>query len=136
MAKRAMLKVQPGLQRRMVLFWMLQAFVATFLTCLVTIGWTFFYVNPTLAGYANIFVRPALAISAVVGFVVSCLAGLFYSRRVAGPVYRLKAVIDEVLEGKKPEIVVLRRHDELKDLTASLNKLLLRFQQTRNNTAF
>ena len=123
MAKRKVLRIQPGLQRRMILFWMLQAFVATFFTCLVTIGWALFYTNPTLAGYTNIFVKPALLISAVVGFVVSCLAGLFYSRRIAGPVCRLKMMIDEVVEGKTPGTVALRRYDELKDLAASLNRL-------------
>jgi len=125
-----MLRIHPGLQKRMIIFWMLQAFMATFLTCLITIAWTFFYINPTLAAYSNLFVRPALIISAVVGFVISCLAGFFYSHRIAGPVYRLKSTIDEVLEGKSPGVIVLRRYDELKDLAASLSKLLHHFQQT------
>ena len=135
MTKRTILRIQPGFQRRMILFWMLQAFVVTFFTCLITIGWTFFYINPTLSGYTTIFVRPALLISAVVGFVISCLAGLFYSHRIAGPIYRFKNTIDEVLEGKSPGIIVLRRHDELKDLATSLNKLLQHFQQTPKNKA-
>jgi len=118
----------------MILFWMLQALAVTVSTYLITIGWTFFSTNPTLAGYVRVFVRPALLIAAVVGFLISCLAGLIYSHRIAGPIYRMKNMIDEVLQGKPPGIIVLRRHDELKDLAASLNRLFQHFQQTpRNN---
>ncbi|HAH31671.1 MAG TPA: hypothetical protein DCL44_05090 [Elusimicrobia bacterium] len=131
MIKRTVLWIQPGFQKRMILFWMLQAVIVTSLTYFITIGWTVFRTNPTLAGYINVFVRPALLISAVLGFIISCIAGLIYSHRIAGPVYHMKNTIDDVLEGKSPGIIVLRRHDELKDLAASLNKLLQHFQQTQ-----
>jgi signal transduction histidine kinase len=114
----------------MIFFWVLQAAVVTFSTYMITIGWIVFYTNPTLAGYINVFVRPALLISGAVGFIISCLAGLIYSHRMAGPIYRFKTTIDEVLEGKSPSIIVLRQHDEMKDLASSLNKLLQHFQLT------
>lgn len=133
MPERTILRVQPGLQKRMVLFWMLQAFVITFFTCLITIGWAFFYTNPTVASYTKVIVRPALFISTVVAFVISILAGLFYSRRIAGPVYHIKHAIDDVLEGNPPQIITLRRHDELKDLASSINKLFQRFPQAPQN---
>jgi len=129
MIKRTTLWIQPGFQRRMIIFWMLQALGVMASTYVITISWTVYYTNPTLAGYVNVFVRPALLISAAVGFVISCLAGLIYSHRIAGPVYRIKNTIDEALEGKSAGIIVLRRYDELKDLATSLNKLLQRFQQ-------
>lgn len=130
MIKRTVLWIQPGFQKRMILFWMLQSLVVTALTYLITIGWTVSHTNPTLAGYINFFVRPALLISAGVGFVISCLAGLVYSHRIAGPIYRFKSTIDDALEGKVPGIIVLRKYDELKDLATSLNKLLQHVQQT------
>ena len=126
MIKRMMLHIQPGFQKRLMLFWMLQAFAITFFTCLAIIVWAFFYTNPTLASYTKIIVRPALYISAAVAFIVSALAGLFYSLRIAGPVYHIKHAIDRVLEGGEPELIVLRRHDELKDLATSINKLIQR----------
>lgn len=129
MTKRTILWIQPGFQKRLILFWMLQALAVTASTYLITIGWTVYHTNPTLAGYINVFVRPALLISAVVGFLISCLAGLLYSHRIAGPVYRIKNTIDEVLEGKSPAVIVLRKHDELKDLAMSLNRLLQHFQR-------
>ncbi|MFA6434733.1 MAG: methyl-accepting chemotaxis protein [Elusimicrobiales bacterium] len=133
MIKRTILWVQPGFQKRMILFWTLQALVVTFLTYAITIGWTVYSTNPTLAGYIRVFVRPALLVSAAVGFLISCLAGLIYSHRIAGPVYRFKNVIDSVLAGNAPEIIVLRRYDELKDLGESLNKLLQHFAPARKN---
>ncbi|HAT72023.1 MAG TPA: hypothetical protein DCS63_04330 [Elusimicrobia bacterium] len=136
MIKRMMLHIQPGFQKRLMLFWMLQAFAITFFTCLVTIGWAFFYTNPTLASYTRIIVRPALYISAAVAFMVSALAGLFYSLRIAGPVYHIKHAVDRVLEGGEPELILLRRHDELKDLATSVNKLIERVpRQPKNEEA-
>lgn len=135
MIKRTMLWIQPGFQKRMILFWMLQAFVVTLLTYLTTIAWTYYHTNPTLAGYINLFVRPALIFAAALGFVISCLAGLIYSHRIAGPVYRFKSTIDAAIAGKPTGTIVLRRHDELKDLADSLNKLLEHFQKATKSNA-
>lgn len=132
MKKREALRILPGLQKRMLVFWMLQAFVLTFLICAVTLCWIVFYTNPTLISYTKAIMRPALAISTVLGFLVSCLAGLFYSRRIAGPVYHIKNTIDEVMAGQPPEPIVLRRHDELKDLVVSINCLLKQFHSLRS----
>ncbi|HAT73354.1 MAG TPA: hypothetical protein DCS63_11125 [Elusimicrobia bacterium] len=135
MIKRTVLWIEPGFQKRMILFWMLQALVVTAATYLITIGWTIYHTNPTLAGYVNYFVKPALLISAAVGFVISCLAGLVYSHRIAGPIYRFKATIDAVLEGKNPGAITLRQHDEMKDLAESLNKLLEHYRRVPGKTA-
>ena len=135
MIKRTVLWIEPGFQKRMILFWMLQALAVTAATYLITIGWTIYHTNPTLAGYVNYFVKPALMISAVVGFLISCLAGLVYSHRIAGPIYRFKATIDAVLEGKNPGVITLRQHDEMKDLAESLNKLLEHYRRTPGQKA-
>jgi hypothetical protein len=97
MTKRKSRWIPRGFKKQMVLFWMLQAAVVALTTYLITIGWTVSNTNPTLAGYINVFVRPALLISAVVGFVISCLAGLIYTHRIAGPVDSFENPADEAL---------------------------------------
>lgn len=49
---------------------------------------------------------------------------IFVSHGVAGPVYRFKKVIEEVTSGNLDIIVKLRKHDDLKDLAASLNNMI------------
>lgn len=46
------------------------------------------------------------------------------SNRIAGPVYRLEKELDAVLSGQSRGPINLRKDDELKPLTAKINKLL------------
>ncbi len=50
---------------------------------------------------------------------------LAFSRRIAGPVYRINSVLRQILEGDRPEKVTLRRGDFFHD-TAELLDLLSR----------
>lgn len=49
---------------------------------------------------------------------------MFYSHRIAGPIYNIKKTIDAVLEGKKDSRVHLRKNDYLVDLADKVNLLL------------
>lgn len=63
----------------------------------------------------NLLIMVALAVMAVI-----------YSHRVAGPVYRIKSVINRALSGEPEQRIYLREGDELKDLAEKINALLER----------
>ena len=49
---------------------------------------------------------------------------IFFSHKIAGPVYRMKTTVDKFLEtGTGPETIHLRKGDAFKDLSDSLNRL-------------
>ncbi|MBI4050918.1 MAG: methyl-accepting chemotaxis protein [Elusimicrobia bacterium] len=126
----------------MILKWALLVFIATLATYLVTIGFvvhqdktsqgTYFFVKDIM-GSDPIAVKrhqiaiPTLLLAGAVGFLITCLAGIIYSHRLAGPIYHFKRVIEETLQGKKPETIILRKNDEFKDLAEVLNQLLQKF---------
>jgi len=60
------------------------------------------------------------------------LWAFIYSHRVAGPIYRIKKNIDELTRGEDIPPVILRKHDDFKDLAASLEKLRLKIQEMKN----
>jgi len=72
----------------------------------------------------QIFVRTILflipAIFVITGF------GIVVSHRIAGPIFRIKRTINDVVRGKEVELIRLRKKDEkaLKDLAESINKLM------------
>lgn len=61
--------------------------------------------------------------------ILGCVAiivslALFYSHRIAGPIYNMKKTIDSVIEGKRDARVRLRKNDYLFDLADKINQLL------------
>ena len=56
---------------------------------------------------------------------------LLYSHRTAGPLYRIKKCVDSFVEKKDTGPIKLRKHDEFKDLAASLEKLRNGFERER-----
>jgi HAMP domain-containing protein len=51
------------------------------------------------------------------------LLSLVYSHRIAGPLYRIKRCVEMLAEGKNMSPIRLRKHDEFKELAASLDRL-------------
>jgi len=49
---------------------------------------------------------------------------LFYSHKIAGPVYRFKKVTEEVAKGNFDIEINLRKNDEFKDLAESMNTMI------------
>ena len=129
--KRKKLWIDPSFQRRIILYWALQALFVSVLTYVLTALWTAYRAGPDWADYALSQVNPALLVSAGLSFALSCLAGLIYSHRIAGPLARIKATIDEVAAGRFARPIVLRPDDELKDLAGAVNRLLQCFWVSR-----
>jgi HAMP domain-containing protein len=51
------------------------------------------------------------------------LLSLLYSHRIAGPLFRIRTCVDALSQGKDIPPIRLRKHDEFKELAASLDKL-------------
>ena len=116
--------IQPEFQKRIITFWGIQALLVALCVYFLTMFLTTRYLTPADAALVRALLRPALMISAAVGFALSCLAGAVVSFRIAGPVHRIKMSIDKIINGKFAEPIVLRQDDELKDLAAAINGLL------------
>ncbi|MBI4375194.1 MAG: hypothetical protein HY549_01970 [Elusimicrobia bacterium] len=78
---------------------------------------------PTNVGVMEI-VLPALVIALALNLAISLFAGLYYSHRLAGPIYRIRRALQEAQEGKPVPPIVLRKNDQFKDLAEDINRLL------------
>lgn len=71
-------------------------------------------------------ILPVVLINNLLIMVALTVMAVFYSHRVAGPVYRIKNVINRALSGESEQRIFLREGDELKDLAEKINALLER----------
>jgi HAMP domain-containing protein len=55
------------------------------------------------------------------------------SNRIAGPIYRLKAHMDAVADGKMPDDVAFRKGDQFKEVAISYNRLLQFLRRSQNS---
>ncbi len=70
-----------------------------------------------------------LIFSVLFCFLVSTgLLALLYSHRVAGPLFRMKKYLDMLTEGTDIPRVILRKHDEFKDVADSLDRLRIKLR--------
>lgn len=58
------------------------------------------------------------------------LLALFFSHKIAGPVYRIEKSINEIAKGNLELRISLRRGDELQDLAEMINVMTERFRNT------
>jgi methyl-accepting chemotaxis protein len=56
--------------------------------------------------------------------------GLYLSHKMAGPIYRFKAELRHIQEGKPARQIVLRKGDDFHDVAEAMNSALGRLQQT------
>ena len=84
----------------------------------------------SLSNRWKLIIPPILINNAFIMLVIAVI-GVFYSHRIAGPVYRIKADIEKVLAGDKDVRIVLRKSDKLHDLSDSVNLLLEELQKSR-----
>ncbi len=59
----------------------------------------------------------------ILGIILACISMLFYSHRLAGPVYRIEQHIKEMMLGNFDNKLVFRKKDEFKQLADMINKL-------------
>jgi nitrogen fixation/metabolism regulation signal transduction histidine kinase len=139
MFRRTTYLIDSGLQIRIFLRFLMMVTFAAVLAGVVTIWYahrqeklnhaSLYYVTNTMGedpkkmSQTDI-ILPALAISEAVMIVVTALFALFYSHRIAGPVYRLKKAMEEVSQGNMDIQVKIRKNDEFHDLAENFNAML------------
>jgi methyl-accepting chemotaxis protein len=86
----------------------------------------FFFVPEASKKLGDIYVKTTelLILPLIVLSVVSCIAGILISHRIAGPVYRMKKVAEEIAKGNLCVNVKFRKSDELHGLADSMNGMI------------
>jgi nitrogen fixation/metabolism regulation signal transduction histidine kinase len=69
-------------------------------------------------------ILPPLVFNNLLIAVVLSVFAIWYSHRIAGPVYRITADVRSAVLGRRGVRIHLRRRDELRDLAAHINRLL------------
>ena len=136
--------IAPDFQFRMIRQWAALVLLTNVCANLITLGFVryqdaritgqYFYVpdkmssspivvDPIVVRRLDI-VFPSLLVTLGIGIAISILAGVFYSHRLAGPIYRIRRTLGEAYEGKSVKPIVLRQNDEFKELADDLNRLL------------
>lgn len=59
---------------------------------------------------------------------IASLVALKISHKVAGPLYRIEKILNQISEGNPPEEIKIRRGDDLWDLVGVLNRVLKRIK--------
>jgi len=62
-------------------------------------------------------------------FIAACC--IVITHRIAGPLYNIEQKLDKLIQGENVEIITLRKDDELKELAAKLNKLILMLRSSK-----
>jgi len=69
-----------------------------------------------------------LFLSSMIGSLVVLVFGLFYSHRLAGPLFNLKRTMSKVTQGEWNVTVGIRKNDEFHDVKESLDDLVTSMQ--------
>lgn len=67
---------------------------------------------------------PPLAVAALLSVIFTIFIGLFYSHRMAGPLYSIKRSLRQLRAGKRITAVRVREHDEFQDLATEITKTI------------
>jgi len=67
----------------------------------------------------------------VVGAGIGGILSLLITHKVAGPLYRIRKIVEEVSEGKEVEKIRIRKGDELQDFVEDFNRVLSLIQDLR-----
>ena len=57
-------------------------------------------------------------------FFVIAVFSLVFSHRIAGPIYRLERILDQLIRGEDVEHIRIRKNDELQGFAEKINKLI------------
>jgi methyl-accepting chemotaxis protein len=120
--------INKDLQLRLLLKFLFSLFIISFI-----IVWNFYYAMWTtlvndLQGIGITVLKTSITIRMVILSVCLILVfttfSIFLSHRIAGPIFKIKSVIDQIASGKTPQKFYLRKHDEFKELAESVNNLI------------
>ena len=117
---------------------MISFFLITVLIALVlsTAGLVLFYYLRFSSGAAAEvptldLILPPLLINNLCIMVIMAVFGIFFSHRIAGPLYHIETVVADVLAGRGSERVQLRPRDFVHDLADQINALLDEYSRVK-----
>jgi len=86
----------------------------------------FFFVPEAAKKLSHIFVSTTwmVAAASVILGVLSAMAGIFLSHKIAGPIYRVKKVAEQLKTGDLSAVVRFRKGDDLQELADTLNDMI------------
>jgi methyl-accepting chemotaxis protein len=76
-------------------------------------------------------VLPPVVINNLLLMAIIIVVGIFYSHRIAGPIYRIEQDVLRVLSGERGVQIRLRKKDKLKTLAEQINKLINELEKAR-----
>ena len=89
--------------------------------------------SPLVATDTAFFILPAVLYTNLVTIVITSLSiiavTLFVSRKIAGPLFRLEKDITVIAEGDLTHTVRLRKGDQLRELSAAINRMTARLNE-------
>jgi len=59
---------------------------------------------------------------------------IIFTHKIAGPIYNMESKLEQLLDGEKPRLIVLRKGDELQDLADKLNITMTKFVELREKS--
>jgi signal transduction histidine kinase len=60
---------------------------------------------------------------------------IVFTHKIAGPIYNMENKLEQLLDGKTPPLIILRKGDELQELADKLNATILKFKEIRESNA-
>jgi len=66
----------------------------------------------------------------LITFIIAIIAGFFVSNRIAGPIYRLKRHMIDLIDGKKCSELTFRKKDYFTEIIPVYNELLKKYNLT------
>ena len=76
-------------------------------------------------------ILPPILINNLIIVIIISILGIFYSHKIAGPVYRINTDITRVLDGEKGVKIKLRSTDKLQALAVKVNQLIEEYDKVR-----
>lgn len=98
----------------------------TFYVIWVNVINEFFFIPEAQTKLGDIYIRTSEIVAGCTFLilVIFAVVGMFLSHRVAGPLYRVERVAEELSKGNLDVSVQFRKSDELRHLADSLNKMI------------
>jgi methyl-accepting chemotaxis protein len=68
---------------------------------------------------------PTLIFLNAIGLIATSIISIFFTHRIAGPVYRLRQIMRDVGDGNLSQFAQFRKEDELQELAAGFDEMIL-----------
>ena len=122
---------QPRLLIGIELIFLILLVVSSTIFCVVTnrdLTTSYFQAHLQIKNLQELFL-PVLVLVNLGGLILGAVLSIFFTHRVAGPVYRLCHILRQVGQGNLNQVVQFRAGDELKELDRATSEMLVALNQ-------